>query len=79
MRTTIDIADDSYSRLKAQAALERTSVKALINRAVHENLETPKDADPETTGRRVHWPKFGGTAPGTLTFDNESIAGLLDL
>jgi hypothetical protein len=43
MRTTIDLPDDSYRRLKAKAALEGISLKEILTRSVDRELnETPK-------------------------------------
>ena len=41
MRTTLDLPDDLLRRLKAKAALERTTLKALFHAMVESELGAP--------------------------------------
>ena len=69
MRTTIDIPDPMYRRLKARAAGEGRSAKALIMRGVEQVLK----AGSSSTGRRVTLPIVRARRPGTLRIDNARI------
>jgi hypothetical protein len=66
MRTTIDIPDAMYRRLKLQAAAEGTSIKALILRGAEQAL-APKAS---TAGERVTLPLVRSKRPGALLVDN---------
>lgn len=68
MRTTIDIPDGMYRRLKARAATEGRPAKALILRGVEQIL----DAGP-SPGRKVVVPVVRSKRPGTLRLDNARI------
>ena len=69
MRTTIDIPDATYRRLKARAAREGRSVKALILEGA-EHVLTTSDAAP---GRTAEVPLVRSKRPGTLRLDNARI------
>jgi hypothetical protein len=69
MRTTVDIPDPVYRRLKSRAAREGSSAKELILRGVKRVLreETRKPKG------RVKLPLIASKEPGTLDLDNEKI------
>lgn len=69
MRTTIDIPDAMYRRLKARAAGEGRSAKTLILRGVEQVLK----ASPTAAGRPVKLPIVPSKRPGTLRIDNARI------
>lgn len=69
MRTTIDIPDAMYRRLKARAAREGRSVKALILNGVATSLASGNG----DAGRRVTLPIVRSKRPGTLRLDNARI------
>lgn len=69
MRTTIDIPDAMYRRLKARAAREGRPAKALILRGVELVLK----ADAATIGERVRLPLVVSKRPGKLRIDNARI------
>jgi plasmid stability protein len=69
MRTTIDIPDAMYRQLKARAAREGRTVKALILNGVEEALS----AERSTIGRRVSLPLVPSRRPGSLRLDNARI------
>jgi hypothetical protein len=69
MRTTIDIPDAMYRRLKARAAGEGRSAKALILQGVEQVLK----AKPDTPGRHVKLPLVQSRRPGSLRIDNARI------
>jgi hypothetical protein len=69
MRTTVDIPDAVYRRLKARAAREGSSAKALILRGVARVLKE----QPRTSHRRVTGPIVPFKRPGTKRLDNARI------
>jgi plasmid stability protein len=69
MRTTIDIPDAVYRRLKARAAGEGRSAKALILQGVEQVLK----AKPSASGRRVKLPIVTSKRPGSMRIDNARI------
>ena len=70
MRTTVDIPDAVYRRLKSRAVREGTSVRKLIVRGIEVIVE------PKARGR-VTLPLVASNAPGTLDLDNEKIYELI--
>jgi hypothetical protein len=67
MRTTVDIPDALYRRLKSGAAEQGCSVKELILRGVENQLENRK------AGNRIRLPIIRSKKPGTLHLTNEQI------
>jgi hypothetical protein len=68
MRTTIDVPDAVYRRLRTRAAQEGTSAKALILRGVEAVLNAR-----ESSGHRVILPIIRSSRPGSLRIDNARI------
>jgi plasmid stability protein len=68
MRTTIDIPDDMYRRLRVRAASEGRSAKALILQGVEQILKSQSRAR-----RRVRLPIVQSKRPGTIRIDNARI------
>ena len=69
MRTTVDIPDPIYRRLKSRAASEGRSAKELILRGVERELREPR----RKRGRRVRLPLVPSKEAGTLQLDNAKI------
>ena len=69
MRTTVDIPDGMYRQLKARAAREGSSTRALILRGVKNVLK----GEPAKAGRPVSLPIVRSKRPGTVTLDNAAI------
>jgi plasmid stability protein len=69
MRTTVDIPDRLYRRLKTRAAREGRSAKALILEGVEQVL----DAKATGAGRRVVLPIVPSRRPGIMRIDNARI------
>ena len=69
MRTIVDIPDAVYRCLKARAAREGSSAKALILRGVARVLKE----QPRTSQRRVTGPVVPSKRPGTMRLDNARI------
>jgi hypothetical protein len=69
MRTTIDIPDAMYRRLKARAAGECRSAKALILEGVEQVLKS----DAPEAGKTVTLPLVKSRRPGAIRIDNARI------
>ena len=69
MRTTVDIPDPLYRRLKTKAANEGRSAKDLILRGVQQVLRESR----RKSGRRITLPIIRSKQPGTLHLDNDKI------
>jgi hypothetical protein len=67
VRTTVDIPDAAYRRLRARAAEQRCSVQELILREIENQLETRK------RNRRIRLPIVRSKQPGTLHPTNDRI------
>jgi len=69
MRTTVDIPDAMYRRLKSRAAREGSSARALILKGVKEVLK----AERQQSGSPVSLPIVPSKRPGTVALDNAAI------
>ena len=69
MRTTVDIPDPVYRRLKSRAASEGSSAKELILRGVKQVLKERG----RKSRRRIKLPIIRSKHPGTLELDNDKI------
>jgi hypothetical protein len=69
MRTTVDIPDPLYRRLKSRAAREGSSAKELILRGVQKVLNGRR----RKSRKRVALPLIRSKKPGTLDLDNDKI------
>lgn len=72
MRTTIDIPDALYRRLKTRAAAEGQPAKTLILKAVERAMDAP-----QKTKRRIVIPVIHSKHPGTLKLTNAGIYELI--
>jgi hypothetical protein len=70
MRTTVDIPDSLYRRLKSQAALQGCSVKTLILHGVEAELN---GGALRKTIQRVRLPLVPSKRPGTLKLSNRTV------
>jgi hypothetical protein len=69
MRTTIDIPDAMYRRLKARAATEGKPAKSLILQGVEQVLK----GEPQTEPKRIKLPLIPSKRPGSMYLDNARI------
>lgn len=69
MRTTIDIPDAMYRRLKARAAAEGKPAKALILQGVEQVLKGQSPA----AHRKLKLPLIPSKRPGSMYLDNARI------
>jgi hypothetical protein len=74
MRTTVDIPDPLYRRLKAKAASRGCSVKELVLRGIEAELEDPKSI---RESRRIVLPIIDSKRPGRLQLTNSQIDEIL--
>jgi len=72
MRTTVDIPDGLYRQLKARAAREGSSTRALILRGVKNVLQTER----RKAGSPVSLPVVRSKRPGAVALDNATIYDL---
>jgi hypothetical protein len=72
MRTTVDLPDPVFKRLKAVAALRGTSLKEIILHAVERELQAER---PEK--RKAKFPLVKSKEPGTLSLTNADIDEIL--
>ena len=69
MRTTVDIPDPLYRKLKSRAARERRSVKDLILRGAEDELQARR----KKAKRKISLPLIRSKRPGTVRLDNAKI------
>ena len=73
MRTTIDIPDVMYRRLKSRAAANGRTVKELILTGVEQALAAPE----KPAAKRIKVPLIQSKRPGTLVLDNARIYDII--
>jgi hypothetical protein len=73
MRTTLDIPDDVYRRLKVKAAVEGETVRRIALRGILREIDGPA-AKP---AQRLAEPILKSYAPGSIRIDNEQIYDLI--
>ena len=73
MRTTIDIPDETYRRLKVRAALQGESIREITLRALRREI----DAASEAPLPRLTEPILRSHQPGSIHIDNEQIYDLI--
>jgi hypothetical protein len=73
MRTTLDIPDALYCKLKSKAVREKCSVNELILRSVEGELRHRS----RKRARRLALPLIPSNSPGTLEIDNAKIFELI--
>ncbi|MGQ0734034.1 MAG: type II toxin-antitoxin system VapB family antitoxin [Acidobacteriota bacterium] len=75
MRTTIDVNDELLERAKQLAARERTTLKAIVERALRSHLSRRR----ATAGYRLQWrPERGRLQPGVRLDDRDALFDLMD-
>ena len=77
MRTTLDLPDDLLRQLKAQAALEGTTLKQLVLTLIERGMNAPAHANPGSA--RSALPNLALTKPLLANdFSNAGLLGLLE-
>ena len=74
MRTTVDIPDPLYRRLKARAASQGCSVKELVLRGVQSELADPS---PKKHGHRVKLPLIESDRTDKINISSSEMDDLL--
>ena len=74
MRTTVDIPDSMYRRLKSEAALRGCSVKDLVLRGVRAELQSQRS---KRKRKMVKLPIIDSKRPGSLKLTNRKINEIL--
>jgi hypothetical protein len=72
MRTTIDIPDEAYRRLKIKAAVEGKTIRTIALRGIFREIDGPVKPV-----RRLTEPILNSYAPGSIDIDNERIYDLI--
>ncbi len=73
MRTTVDIPDETYRKLKVKAALKGQTVREIALRGIQREIDHPA----EKAVRRLSEPILKSYAPGSIRIDNEQIYDLI--
>ena len=73
MRTTIDLPDPLFRKLKAAASQRGISLELLVRKAVEVELRKM----PTKAARRLNFPILASKQPGTLNLMNADIEDLL--
>lgn len=73
MRTTVDLPDELFRKMKAAAALRGLSLKQFLTGAVETEIAKPRHGK----RRRVRLPLIRSKNPGTLNLTNAEIEDLL--
>lgn len=75
MRTSIDLNDELLEKAKREAARERTTLKAVVERALRGHLARRKP----TRAYRLQWrPERGRLQPGVRLDDRDALFDLMD-
>ena len=74
MRTTLDIPDEAYRRLKIKAAMEGKTIRKIALRGLLREIDERDDAPPLP---RLSEPTLKSYAPGSIDIDNERIYDLI--
>lgn len=69
MRTTVDIPDEIYRRLRVKAAQEGKPVRQIVMRGIQRELAGAE----ENPVRKLQLPLIRSSRPGTLELTNEQI------
>lgn len=75
MRTTIDINDALYKKVKVTAAMNGLTLKEFITRAVKHELESSGTG---FESRRARLPLVPSENPGSLVISSDDIAAVLE-
>jgi plasmid stability protein len=79
MRTTIDLPQDTLRQLKAQAALQGTTLKEIVRRLVQQGLAAEKSASASAPAKRTKLPSVNiGRALKIPNLSNATLMELID-
>ncbi len=74
MRTTLEIPDEVYRRLKIKAAVEGETIREIALRGILREIDEGDDTPPLP---RLSEPILKSYAPGSIDIDNETIYDLI--
>jgi hypothetical protein len=74
MRTTIDIPDEVYRKMKVKAALEGQTVREIALRGIQRELGS---SEMQPARKKFQIPVIPSTRPGTLNLTNQDIDDIL--
>ena len=63
MKTTIDLPDDLFVAVKRRAAEDRSTVRAIVERGLRQQLRAPKGGARRGPGRAIKWITVDGGLP----------------
>jgi plasmid stability protein len=69
MRTTIDIPDETYRRLRVKAATDGQTIREIALRGIQRELEEGE----KRPVQKLQLPLIASSRPGTLALTNEQI------
>ena len=75
MRTSIDIPDRLFRRIKALAVIKGITLKEFITRAIMRELNEKRETHNKN---RITGPLVPSHTPGSLTLTGEDIAGVME-
>ena len=75
MRTTIDLPDGLFRKVKAVSSLKGMSLKEYLTRAIEHEVES---AGVKFESRRIKHPLVPSRHPGSIAIDAAGIAEILD-
>ncbi|UCF95864.1 MAG: hypothetical protein JSV89_11825 [Spirochaetaceae bacterium] len=75
MRTTIDLPDELFRKVKAVASLKGITLKQFITRAVRRELSSN---NLPVKSQRIHLPLVPSKSPGSVALSAERISQILD-
>ncbi len=73
MRTTVDIPDETYRRMKMKAVREGRTVRQLVLGAIHREI----DDTPAKPVKRLTEPILKSNSPGSIRIDNEQVYDII--
>lgn len=73
MRTTVDIPDETYRRLKVKAALQGSTVRQVLLRGIQSEIDEPRPAPV----RRLARPILAARKPGSIRLTSEQVYDLI--
>lgn len=73
MRTTVDIPDETYRRLKLQAVMEGRSIRQIVLRGIQREIEGRMERPVKRLGK----PILKSYVPGSIHIDSEHICDLI--
>lgn len=76
MRTTIDLPDSLFRRVKAAASMKGLTLKKFITRAIEREIETQKAAFERQ--KQISFPLVPSRHPGSLQIDGNMVAEALE-